>query len=308
MAAAAGGVSVNLAGAREPWFRAVGHAAGTAHNAPPSLALGTDQTGGSSLRVASLRRDGHNDKRYALCSDVGEPEARRVETIEGETETRARHAVVVGVWTVIGVLAVLGGLAGIVTSVAGSSVAQVPVEVTTPAEFGGVRPCAETEDLLDAGVCETPPGWRADLLMISMPPDGLTLDTFDAPWLTRLLAWAPIWLGLLTGGSAVLVLVPVIRNIARGTPFADSATARLASAAGVVAVGWAAATLGWFLAARREVDRLEGLGLPAGLGEGWVAADLRTVLWPLIVVVMLATLAAASRRGAALTAETEGLV
>ena len=160
-----------------------------------------------------------------------------METIEGETATRARHAVVVGVWTVIGVLAGLGGLVGIVTSVAGSSVAQVPVEVTTPAEFGGVKPCTATNALLDAGVCEPPRGWHADLLMISMPSDGLMLDAFDAPWLTRLLAWSPVWLGLLTGGTAVLVLVPVIRNMARGTPFADGPAVRLASAAGVVAVG-----------------------------------------------------------------------
>ncbi len=231
-----------------------------------------------------------------------------METAQSEMEMRVGHAVVVGVWAVIGVLAVLGGLGGVVTSVVGSSVAQVPVRVTTNAEFGGVRPCAEQDAMLDVGQCLPPDGWPADVNMIAMPFNGLTLDAFQAPWQTRLLAWSPIWVGLLTGGTAVLLLVPVIRNMAQGRPFAGGSGSRLATAAGVVAVGWGAATLGWFYAAQRMVDRLEGLGLPEGLGQGWVAADLRTVWWPLIVLVMLGALAEASRRGAILAAETEGLV
>ena len=229
-------------------------------------------------------------------------------TLEQASDARPRDAVVVGVWIVAGVLAVLGGCVGIVTSVAGNSVAQVPVEVTTAAEFGGVRPCAKTDNVLDEGRCEAPEGWPSDVLLISMPFDGLTLDSAEASWLTRLLAWAPVWLGSLSGGAAVLLLVPVIRNLARGKPFAAGTPQRLASAAAVVAAGWATATLAWFLSAQRVVDRLEGLGLPAGIGEGWVAADLRTELWPLIVVAMLAALAVAARRGAILAAETEGLV
>lgn len=231
-----------------------------------------------------------------------------METAQSEMEKRVSHAVVVGAWAVIGVLAVLGGLGGIATSLVGSSIAQVPVRVTTHAEFGGVRPCAEQDATLDVGQCPPPEGWPADVNMISMPFDGLTLGAFQAPWQTRILAWAPIWLGLLTGGTAVLLLVPVIRDTAQGRPFADGSASRLAAAAGVVAVGWGAATLAWFYAAHRVVDRLEGLGLPRGLGEGWVAADLRTVWWPLIVLVMLGALAEASRRGAILAAETEGLV
>lgn len=231
-----------------------------------------------------------------------------METAQSEMEKRVSHAVVVGAWAVIGVLAVLGGLGGIATSLVGSSMAQVPVRVTTHAEFGGVRPCAEQDATLDVGQCPPPEGWPADVNMISMPFDGLTLGAFQAPWQTRILAWAPIWLGLLTGGTAVLLLVPVIRDTAQGRPFADGSASRLAAAAGVVAVGWGAATLAWFYAAHRVVDRLEGLGLPRGLGEGWVTADLRTVWWPLIVLVMLGALAEASRRGAILAAETEGLV
>lgn len=231
-----------------------------------------------------------------------------METAQSEMEKRVSHAVVVGAWAAIGVLAVLGGLGGIATSLVGSSIARVPVRVTTHAEFGGVRPCAEQDATLDVGQCPPPEGWPADVNMISMPFDGLTLGAFQAPWQTRILAWAPIWLGLLTGGSAVLLLVRVIRDTAQGRPFADGSASRLAAAAGVVAVGWGAATLAWFYAAHRVVDRLEGLGLPRGLGEGWVAADLRTVWWPLIVLVMLGALAEASRRGAILAAETEGLV
>lgn len=231
-----------------------------------------------------------------------------METTQSETEKRVSHAVVVGVWAVIGVLAVLGGLGGIVNSLVGSSVAQVPVRVTTNAEFGGVRPCAEQDATLDSGQCTPPDGWPADVNMISMPFDGLTLYAFEPPWQTRVLAWAPSWVGLLTGGTAVLLLVPVIRNMALGRPFAHGSASGLTMAAGVVAVGWGAATLAWFYAARRVVDRLEGLGLPGGLGEGWVAAELRTVWWPLIVLVMLGTLAEATRRGAILAAETEGLV
>ena len=231
-----------------------------------------------------------------------------METAQRDVEPRVSHAIVVGVWAVLGVLAILGGLVGIVTSVAGSSVAQVPVHVTTSAEFGGVRPCAEQDTTLDVGQCPPPDGWRADVNMISMPSDGLTLDALEAPWPTRMLAWAPIWGGLLTGGATVLLLVPVIRNTAQGRPFADGNASRLAAAAGVVAVGWGAATLAWFHAAQRVVERLEGLGLPRGLGEGWLAADLRTVWWPLIVLALLGTLAEALRRGAILASETEGLV
>lgn len=231
-----------------------------------------------------------------------------MKTAQSDMEKRVSHAVVVGVWAVIGVLAVLGGLGGIVNSLVGSSLAQVPVRVTTSAEFGGVQPCAEQDTTLDVGQCPPPDGWPADVNMIAMPFDGLTINAFEAPWQTRVLAWAPIWLGLLTGGTAVLLLVPVIRNMAQGRPFADGSASRLATAAGVVAAGWGAATLAWFYAAHRVVDRLEGLGLPRGLGEGWVAADLRTVWWPMIVLVMLGALAEASRRGAILAAETEGLV
>lgn len=229
-------------------------------------------------------------------------------TAQAATEQPISHAAVVGMWVVIGILTILGGVGVIVTSVIGDSVVQVPVRVTTSASFGGVQPCAEQDVALDTGECRPPDGWREDVNMIAMPFDGLTLDTFDDPWGTRLLARAPSWVGLIAGGIAVLILVPVIRNTAQGRPFAPGNASRLATATGVVGAAWAAGTLAWFLAARLVVARLEQQGLPGGLGEGWVTADLRTVWWPLIMLAMLATLAAATRRGAILAAETEGLV
>lgn len=227
---------------------------------------------------------------------------------ETAAQPASRSAVVVGMWAVIGILAILGGLSVMTTSVIGDSVAQVPVRVTANASFGGVQPCAEQDGILDTGECRPPDGWPEDIYMISMPSERLTFNAFDGPWQTRMLDWSPIWVGLIAGGAAVLVLVPVMRNTAQGRPFAPGTAARFTTAAGVVAAGWIASTLGWFVAARLVVDRLEQQGLPAGLGEGWVAADLRTVWWPLIVLAMLGTLAAATRRGADLAAETDGLV
>lgn len=217
-------------------------------------------------------------------------------------------AVAVGAWTVIGILAILGGLGVLVTSVVGTSVAEVPVEVTSPATSGGVRPCAPQAAPLDTGECRPPDGWAQDQYLITMPIEGLALPVADEPSGTRLLARSPVWIGLVAGGLVVLLLVPVIRSTAQGHPFADGNAARLAAATGVVATAWGAATLTWFLAADLAITRLEGLGLPRGLGEGWVAPELRTVWWPLLVVAMLGTHAAATRRGAALAAETEGLV
>lgn len=230
--------------------------------------------------------------------------------VQSVTEQPAvRSAVVVGIWSVVGVLAILGGVGVLVGSVVGDSVPSVPVSVATSAQFGGVQPCAEDDATLDTGECEPPDGWHEDWLMISMPHDGLMRSAFGAPRTAWVLARAPVWLGLLGGGAAVLVLVPVIRTLSQGRPFAHGNAARLASGAGIVAATWAAGTAAWYLAARQVVGWLEQLGVAGGgLGEDWISAQPRTVFWPLIIVAMLATLAAATRRGAALAAETDGLV
>jgi hypothetical protein len=139
---------------------------------------------------------------------------------------------------------------------------------------------------------------------------GLVADVGALDPLSSVLGTAPAWGGLIAGGVVALVLLPVLRTTAAGRPFAQGNARRLASAAAVVTAGWLLATAGPRLAAPRVIESIAGARSYAGFDvpTGWIAPALDVTWWPLLIAVLLATLAAASRSGARLAADTEGLV
>ena len=106
----------------------------------------------------------------------------------------------------------------------------------------------------------------------------------------------------------VLLLVPVVRSTSSGRPFAEGNAARLAAAASVVAVGWAAGVAASYAGAAMAVRSFERAAAPAVDAEGWLSPALSTSWWPAPVLVLLAVLALATRSGSALAADVEGLV
>jgi hypothetical protein len=223
----------------------------------------------------------------------------------------------VGVLTVVAFLAVTAGAFFAFQAVNGSGVvAEVPVRLTddAPARSDVVLPCVEGWTL-DGDSCNpaaSPAQWRGGAALPVRQAGGylaggLLPATGDLSAPVTLLATTPAWAGLVTGGLVGLGLVPVLRTTGTGHPFAPGNARRLATAAGVVILGWMLATAGPMLAAPTVIHALEA---PSGGGVpvGWLAPDLRITWWPLLIVGLLGGLAAATRHGGRLAADAEGLV
>jgi hypothetical protein len=235
--------------------------------------------------------------------------------------TQSRHtkrdlgsALLVGVTTVAAYLAVAAGLFyGFLSLISGQST-PVPLRLTAaaPASMDLILPCVKGWSL-NGESCEpaaTAAQWSGGVSLPVRHAGGLLADAFEPDPVTALLSTAPTWAGLIAAGVVGLVLLPALRTTALGRPFAHGNARRLASAAAVVALGWLLATTGPFLAAPSVIEsiagdrRYTGLEVPAG----WFAPDLNITWWPILIAVLLAALAAATRSGARLAADTEGLV
>ena len=232
-----------------------------------------------------------------------------------EPPTTRRH---VGSGVLVGILAVLGA-AGILLGLVAAAQAilgldggwLVPVTIRAVPSWTeiGLVPSVEGFAFPDgsfASPAASPADWTGGQPLPVVRTGALALPLAAAAPIVRLAACAPHWTLLLAGGLAAIALVPVVRSYAATRPFAPGTARRLAVAAAVVATGWSLATLLPWLAARAAIDghMYEGRTLPSG----WIAPHLQPVWWPLVVVVLLAGVASASRRGERLTNDTEGLV
>lgn len=135
---------------------------------------------------------------------------------------------------------------------------------------------------------------------------GLVTELFQADPLTSVEADSPGWALLVASGLIILVLIPVVRSYAAAQPFTPGTARRVGLAAAITLTAWLLATLLPFHAASRVLTRHLYAG-PA-VPELWLAPDFQTTWWPLLIVLVLTGLAAASRRGERLAAETDGLV
>lgn len=224
-------------------------------------------------------------------------------------------ALLVGVTTVAAYLAVAAGVFFGFLSVHGGLSAQVPVRLTAeaPAYMDLTLPCVEGWSL-DGESCEpaaTAEQWSGGVSLPVRHAGGLLAEVYDhLDPVTALLSTAPVWGGLIAAGVVGLVLLPALRTTASGRPFAPGNARRLASAAAVVALGWLLATTGPLLAAPSVIESIAGARRYTGFDvpAGWLAPALDITWWPILIAVLLATLAAATRSGARLAADTEGLV
>lgn len=235
----------------------------------------------------------------------------------GTTRQDAASALLVGVATVIAYLALALGLFVAFQAVSGGLTAEVPVRLTAdaPAYSDVVLPCVDGWTL-DGDSCEpaaTPEQWRGGVALPVTHTGDLLTSTWNPGALTALMATAPAWGGPIAGGLVGLVLIPTLRDTASGRPFLRGHARRLATAAGLVVLGWLLLTAGPFLAGPAVIEAIEspssasassGLALP----HGWLAPDLRVTWWPLLIAGLLGALAAATHQGARLAVDTEGLV
>lgn len=232
-------------------------------------------------------------------------------------------AVAVGVLLVASWLAVAAGVGyGTMAALGRGTVAEVPVHLAAPVAWTeGLYPCVEGWSP-DGSSCEpaaSPDVWpggealpvrRAGVLVASAPLDVTTA----ADPVTNLLGTGSSWGGLVAGGLVGLLLAPVLRTTAAGRPFAARNDRRLALAAGCVGLAWALGTVGSYVAATRVIaaleatPRLTATDAPVTLPAGWLTPALQVAWWPVALAFLLAALAAATRRGARLAADTEGLV
>lgn len=228
------------------------------------------------------------------------------------TMRRTLSAVLVGVTTVAAWLAVATGITFAVQAAWGTMGGQVPVALHAPAFIDVTLPCVEGWSL-DGSTCEpsvSPDQWPGGQPLPIVHSGGFVVAAGGGDPLTAVLSTTPAWSALLAGGVVALVLVPVVRTTASGRPFARGNARRLATAAVVVAGAWLLATVGPWLAAPTAIGSVvhtravTGADVPAG----WLTPTLVVTWWPLLIVGLLAVLAAASRSGARLAAETEGLV
>lgn len=224
-------------------------------------------------------------------------------------------ALLVGSATVAACLAIAAGVFFGFLSVSGGLDGQVPVRLTAqaPAIMDVVLPCVDGWSL-DGDSCEpaaTAGQWSGGVALPVRHAGGLVAEVHgDLDPVTALLSTAPVWGGMIAGGVVGLVLLPVLRTTASGRPFTPGSARRLASAAAVVVLGWLLATAGPFLAAPRVIESIAGARRYTGFDvpDGWLAPALGITWWPLLVAVLLGTLAVAARSGARLAADTEGLV
>jgi len=225
-------------------------------------------------------------------------------------------AVVVGVMTVLGWLTLGAGLAFGAYAVIGQLDTAVPVKLgfEAPAYMDVVLPCVEGWSL-DGSGCEpaaTAEQWPGGEALPVRHTGGLVAGINDTG-LPALLATAPLWSGLITTGAVVLLLIPVLRNMAAGQLFRRGNARRLATAAGVVALGWIIASAGPALAAPTIIGQIEAAPRYNGIvsfemPEGWLVFDPRITWWPLLPALLLIALAGATRKGTRITADIEGLV
>lgn len=233
------------------------------------------------------------------------------------TRRDLRSAVVVGVMTVVGWLTLSAGLVSCVFAVTGQLGAAVPVNLSpeAPAMMHAVLPCVEGWSL-EGSSCEpaaTPEQWPGGAALPVMHTGGLVAEAFVAEPLPALLTNAPLWSGLIATGVVVLILIPVLRNMAAGRLFRSGNDRRLATAAGVIVLGWVVATVGPALAAPTLIGLVEATPVYTGfepfeMPAGWLVFDQRIAWWPLLPALLLIALAGATREGTRITADTEGLV
>lgn len=239
---------------------------------------------------------------------IAAPESRR-------TRRDLGAAVLVGVATVAACLAIGAGVFLAFVSASGGSSGAVPVRLTAdaPAFMDLTLPCVEGWSL-DGESCApaaTAAQWRGGVSLPVTHVGGLVSEAYgDLDPLTSVLSTAATWGGLIAGGVVGLVLLPALRTTASGRPFAPGNSRRLMSAAAVVALGWLLATAGPRLAAPRVIESIAGARRYSGFDvpAGWLAPALNLVWWPLLIAALLVMLAAATRSGARLAADTEGLV
>lgn len=235
-----------------------------------------------------------------------------------EAPPRAAGATVaVAVATVLGWVLILGGVVSAGLAATGALAHPVPVSLAAgaPAVTELVLPCVDGEIVPGDGCGPSAASseWPAALPLPVHRAGVLSAESTGLSPVLSVLAAAPVWAGRAVAGVVVLLLVPVLRSTATGRP-AHHGTARpLGLAAAVVAVGWAVSTVAPRLVAPAVLERLVavgGIGEPEshGIPDGWLEPALHVVWWPVLVVVLLGALAAASARGERLAADSAGLV
>lgn len=227
-------------------------------------------------------------------------------------------AVLVGLTTTIAFLTILAGATHAVTAATSPYIASAPVAIgpAAPGFSIGVLPCVEGWPMPDGSTCMPAAAadeWPGGEGLPVSQPDTFSTGAAGMSWTTGLLASADLWVGLLAAGAAALVLVPTLRSTAAGRPFARHNDHRLLIAASVVATGWLLATVGPYAAAHQVIFFLETTpyqvsSLPITLPHGWLVPSLHVTWWPALVVALLAVLAAATRAGARLADDSDGLV
>ena len=231
------------------------------------------------------------------------------------TKRQLGSALLVGATTVAAYLAVAAGVFFGFLAVSGGLDPDVPVRLTAeaPAWQDATLPCVEgwsLDGLPSCGPAASPEQWRGGESLPVRHAGGLLADVHDLDPLSSLLGASPYWGGLIAGGVVALVLLPALRTTASGRPFAHGTARRLASAAAVVIGGWLVATAAPRLAAPRAIESIADARSYTGFDvpTGWIAPALVVTWWPLLIAALLVALAAATRSGARLAADTEGLV
>lgn len=189
-------------------------------------------------------------------------------------------------------------------------VQEVSVEMVGEATWTEPGLIPEVEGYDDGGLPSghglSPSEWVGGTPLPVLHTGGLAMELFEADRLTSVEADAPWWALLIGGGLVILTLIPVVRSYAAAQPFTPGTARRFGLAALTSLAAWLLATLLPFHAASRALsDHLyAGPVVPAS----WLAPRLEVTMWPLVIVVLLAGLAVASRRGERLAVEADGLV
>ncbi|MGV8976609.1 MAG: hypothetical protein ACOH17_01055 [Cellulomonas sp.] len=230
------------------------------------------------------------------------------------TKRALGSALLVGVATVVAWLAVAGGVFVAFLAVSDGLATPVPVRLTAaaPASMNVTLPCVEGWSL-EGESCEPAASaeqWKGGVSLPVRHAGGLVAEVYNVDPVTALLATAPTWGGLIAAGAVGLVLLPALRTTASGRPFAPDNARRLASAAAVVVLSWLLASVGPRVAAPTVIESIAGARGYSGfkVPTGWIAPAADIAWWPILIAVLLATLAAATRSGARLVADTDGLV